>query len=656
MKGHRDPNRCPFFFCARFKETEDGKETSGIQEGRGGNRAAARCQYETRPWNAGRRDEAGWQGRTQAKSTLKPRKRQTQTPMNEDIVNNLLVRQSRMEEVRDGFEDCMQTAFDYVNPRRYDMQGTSVRGAKRKTKMYDGVAQDAFLDWVSGMLGWGVSENNLWQRAAIAEKDLRDSDAVQRFLDDATEQMYWEFNAGNFYDALPEQLQDGGSGGTAVMLTEESSDLGHCLHRVPHPGRYWIAENQDYEVDVYHEMVTMTARQAVQKYSERGDSLPQAVKTWADDPKSALWECRFLECICPADDPSVFGRKAVSADYALVTLLYDMSAGGGAAADSLKLTSADRLVRMQPLSYFSSTVWRFRRNSDELYGYSPTMDVMTMIEAAQQHAFNLANMGNRAANPTKFIPKEGTAWSFLPGATNTYGNEKRIAYTMEMAKEYPIAIDRENKIHELIRKRYGYQVWNMMPLFQAKRERTQATEIMEARADQARLLVGQMNNFWRSGIGPTYDNVWYIASRAGRMPEAPAELQERQGQDIIRPLFVGPLSELQIYANKLTGVQQGLRLLSEVAEIVGRHISAEMAAEIYDNVDLRKLSEHICDYSGFPQKLMRSDAEADARAAERARRALQQEQAATAQKVAAASAQLGKPVSPESLMATAGAM
>ncbi len=545
----------------------------------------------------------------------------------------------------------MQSAFDYVNPRRYDMAGTATKGAKRKTKMYDGVAQDAFWDWVNGVLGWGVSESLIWQRAAISEKGLRDSDAVQYWLDEATEQMSWEFTTGNFYDCFPEQVQDGGSGGTAVMITEEAMDLSCSVHRVPHPGAYWIAEDAEGRPNVYHERLPLTARQAFGRFNNPTDTLHPTIRKWAKDPSACLSECQFMQCICPADDPAIFTQRMTQKRWAIVTYLESMTGSMGHVPESVIQSDSDRLVRVEGLDFFSPTVWRFRKNSDEPYGYSPAFDVMTMIEAAQQHGFNLMNMGNRAADPVTWNPEELRGHvSYLPGAKNYYGNEKRIGVTMPTAGEYPVAVDRENKVHELIRKRYGWHVWNAILGFQLKKERVQAAEVEAARSDQARLLTGQMNNLWRCGVRPTYDNVFYIASRAGRMPDPPAELQDKRGKDIIVPVFVGPLSQIQIYATKLGGVQQGLRLLADIAEVVGRHVGSETAAQIYDRVKLPDLSEYVCDYSGFPQHLMRTDEEVEQVIVSREQRQRANEAAEQAQRIAAASAQLGKEPGRNSLL------
>ncbi|MCK9598501.1 MAG: portal protein [Sphaerochaeta sp.] len=576
---------------------------------------------------------------------------------NDVLVTNLLNRQLRLEQVRAGFEDEMDLAFRYVNPRRYRTGG--VQGAQRKTKMYDGVAQDAFFDWVAGMEGWGVSENLDWHRAAISTPKLRDSDSVQRWLDEYTEQMAWEFQTGNLYECMPEYYQDAGSGGTAVTLTEESHDLSRCVHRVPHPGTYWIAENDEHEIDIYHELTTMTCRQAVEKFGGADDTLPKLIRDWSVDPQGSLWECDFLTCICPADDKAIFERNVTVGrkPYAAVTVLYRVSAGSGVPSDGVltDIAAGDRLVRVQGYDYFPATVWRFRRNSDEIYGFSPAMDVMSVIEAAQQHAYNLMNMGNFAARPMMAVPDDKrSSFRYLPGERFKYADEKRIPMPIPMGGEYPIAVDRENKIHDLIRKRYGYHVWNMLPLLQQKKERVQATEVLEGRADQARLLVGQFNNFWRGGMRPTYNNVAQIAARAGRLPAAPNVLQEYRGRDIVIPMFVGPLSVLQLQTASLGRLRGGLSLLGDVAEILGRHVGAEEAAKIYARVRLPDLAEYICDHSFFPQQLMNDDETTAAIIAAREQRAAALQEAMAAQKLAAAAGQMGKPVDESSLLARVG--
>ncbi len=585
--------------------------------------------------------------------------------MNDQIVTALLTADARMKEVRYGFEDSMQTAFNWVNPRRYDMTGSAVKGAKRKTKMYDGVAQDAFLTWRDGIIGWFVgpavtSTGPGWQKAALGNvpglsfadtQRLRDDDQVKAYLQDYTDQMRREIDASNFYDAEGEWLQDLGSGGTGTIVPQESADLSRAVLRVPHPARYWIDQNQDFETDVYHEELTLTARQCLQKYNKPGDTLHPTITKWAKEANSANWEVTLLQCVRPAGD-SIFPQKLKWSKYVIVTIVQEMHAGAGTPADTQMRDPGERLVRIEPLSRFTPTVCRMRRNSDELYGYSQAMDVLTVIEAAQQHAMNLLDMGNFAARPIMAVPEEGrTSFSRLPGARFYYGSEKRIPTAVPMGGEYPIAIDREDKLHRLIYARYGYDLWRMMAVYQQKRERNQAYEVSEGRVDQARLMVSQTGNLWKSGIVPAYNSIAQIAADAGRLPESPAVLQDLIGKDVIVIDPIGPLSQLQELAATVSPLQQGMRFLADIAEIVGRHISPQMAAQLYHRVNLPDLAESALDKTGFPRRLMRSDEDVAALTARDQQQVEAQQQALNAQKLAAAAAQMGKPVDETSLLA-----
>jgi len=586
--------------------------------------------------------------------------------MRAELVANLLNRHKRMVEVRDSCEDAMQAAFNYVNPRRYDMTGTAPKGAKRATKMYDGVAQDAFLTWRDGIIGWFVgpavtSRGPGWHKAALGRipgipferaRSLRDNDRVKGYLQDYTDEMRYEIDAAKFYDSEGEWLQDLGSAGTGTIVVEEAMRMDRASLRVPHPGQYWIARNRDGEIDVYHEQVTMTAREALQRYDKPGDTLNATVRQWAKEADASLADCTFLQCICPADEPGIFPRRMTYKPWALVTILYDMTGAGGRAEPQPVLNDAQRLVRVEGMDYFSPAVCRLRTNSDEVYGRSPAMDVMAVIEACQEHGYNLMNLGNHAANPMRFVPAEKRLdWNFRPGATNTYSQEKRIAYGFPMATEYPVAVDREDKLHRLIYSRYGYDLFRMMQMYQEKRERNQAYEIAEAAAQQARLMVSQTGNMWQGGIVPVYNNIAWIASRSGRMPTAPPELQDQVGKDIVIVDPVSPLSQLQEMAAMVSPLQQGMNFLAQIAEVVGRHVSPEMARQIYHRVNLPDLAEFALDKTGFPRRLMRTDGEVATLVEQDEQRAAAAEQARNAREIAAAYAQLGKPVAGNSLLA-----
>lgn len=586
---------------------------------------------------------------------------------NAEIVTALLTAQARMVEVRATYEDAMQSAFNYVNPRRYDMSGTASRGAKRKTKMYDGVAQDAFLTWRDGIIGWFVgpavtSTGPGWHKAALGSirgltfeqtLSLRNDDAVKRYLQDYTDQQRWEFDASNFYDVEGEWLQDLGSGGTGIVVPSESRDMSRAILRVPHPARCWIDQNEDFEIDALHEEKPFTARQCFRKYSKPGDTLHPTIKKWAEKAESAGWEVTLLECVRPSNDP-IFGGRVLWSKYVIVTIVSAMHGGVGSTAETDMKDPGSRFVRIQPLSYFSPTVCRLRRNSDELYGYSQAMDVLCVIEAAQQHAYNLMNMGNHAADPMWAVPKEDrNSFSKLPGSRFGYGSEKRLPVPLYQGGEYPIALDREDKMHALIRARYGYALWNMMGLYQQKKERNQAYEVAAAEAQQARLMVSQTGSMWKGGIVPIYNALAKIAGEAGRLPDPPAILQDYVGQDVIVVDPIGPLSQLQELAATVSPLQQGMQFLASIAEIIGRHVSPRMAAQLYHRINLPDLAEFALDKTGFPRRLMREDDEVDALIALDEQQEAAAAAAQNAQRIAAAAGEMSQPVDESSLLAGA---
>ena len=510
----------------------------------------------------------------------------------DELAQTLVKRHRSMEEIRQPYEELIQSSLDYVNPRRYDFAGVKDPGMVRKTKQYDGTAQDAFLSWVDGILGWYISKSLLWFDSYIPNRELRQVDHIITYCQEYTEQMGYEFRSSNFYDVFPEYLRDGGGSGTGTMLTEEAKDKKRIIHTVPHPGKVYILEDSEGNVNVEHLTFTLTARQADEKFP--GGNFNENFRKCLSDPVRCDTKFDFIQCIFPSDDRAISPTKIGKKKWANVYVLVGSKDSVGLANTATEST----VVEIgNGYSYNPATVWRFRKNSDEIYGYSPAMDVMCSITASQQIGKSLIHMGNLAAATPTNIPEEMAAtFSMLPNARNTYSDPSRIAMPMPLGGEYPIAKDREDYIHELIRKRYGDQFWSAMIMLAQKTERVPATQVMELRADQAMMLVGQIDNLGSRGIAPIWDSVAAIAIRAGRMPPAPQELLDAKTEMNIK--FIGPLAKFQDQMWKTNSLKQTLQTVAGLGQMLG--------PQVFDGVKVNDTVEYMWESGGSPRDLYRS--------------------------------------------------
>jgi hypothetical protein len=185
-----------------------------------------------------------------------------------------------------------------------------------------------------------------------------------------------------------------------------------------------------------------------------------------------------------------------------------------------------------------------------------------------------------------------------PDGFNYFENSKDIISPINTGINFPIGIDREEKLQKLIEDKYRVEFF--LILARSEREMT-ATEIMERQAEKAVLMGPQVDRLITEGLSKVFDIVSEIEDRAGRLPSPPRILSDSSSDISIR--FVGPLAQAQRRLFKMQPIKNGLNELGQ-ASVLFPHI--------VDRIDEDKLSEEILDSADFPQTLMRSDTELQA--------------------------------------------
>ena len=247
-------------------------------------------------------------------------------------------------------------------------------------------------------------------------------------------------------------------------------------------------------------------------------------------------------------------------------------------------------------------VWRLRKNSDEIYGYSPAHDAMTTILSINQMDKTLLEAAHLAVKPALNIPEHMRGnTQIMPNGHNYYpsGSPDRISHFGNQAN-YPIGIDREERMQRIIEDKYRVEFF--MILARAEREMT-ATEVMERQSEKAVLLGPQVDRLIQEGLTKVFDVVSDIADKAGRLPEPPqilfdaAQVGAIQGIDI---RFTGPLAQAQKMLFNMRPIKNALNELAQASVIFPR---------VLQRVNEDKLAEAILDSTDFPQNLMRTDDE-----------------------------------------------
>jgi hypothetical protein len=499
------------------------------------------------------------------------------------------------EEVKRDYEDLLYDIARFVNPRRQlikDAQKYDNKGLARGKDSYSGVPNSALSVWADGMQGHMVSQSLKWFKTTMGLRELNEIDEVQQYLQWYDEAMYGEFNRSNFYSVIGEWFRDAGSTGTAPLYVEEDFNRSRAVCTPMHLREIFISENMFGEVDTVFRKFFLTARQAVQKFGT--SKLNKNIIDCATSNSEKRFE--FIHAIFPNDN-IVYG--SILSEHKPIASVYLQQEGnvGVPDGDILQKSGYD----LNPYA-----VWRLRKNSDEIYGYSPSADAMVEIKQLNQIGNTLLKAAHMAVESPLNVPERMRGNVRIePNGLNYYEKGGDLIAPIRTNINFPVGIDREEKIQRIIEDKYRVEFF--LILSRAEREMT-ATEIMERQAEKAVLLGPQVDRLEQEGLSKVFNLLADIAEKAGRLPQPPQVLvdyvgeMERRGIQpaTIEPTFIGPLAQAQRRLFQMQPIKNGLNELASASVVF---------PECLDRINPDKLAEHILDSTDFPQSIMRTDIE-----------------------------------------------
>ena len=477
------------------------------------------------------------------------------------------------------------------------------------------------------MQGFLVSESLNWFKSEMSDARLNKVDEVRGWLQEYDRAMYLAFRRSNFYPTLPLYFRDAGSIGTATIYTEEDLATGTQVHTCIHPREVFIDENKFGSVDTVFRKFEMTARQAVQRFGK--DNLANSIVQNADKEPSKPH--LFWHSVFPSGDTWAPGDGKKK--YRSIYFMAEETKEGGSS-----------VVREKGYDIFPYAVWRFRKNSDEVYGYSPAADAIVEVFSLNQISKDMLEASHLSVKSANNVPEEmrGNV-RITPGGNNYYTDPSRIIMPIQANVNFPIGIDREERLQKSIEDKYRVEFF--LTLARAEREMT-AFEISERQSEKAVLMGPQVDQLYHEGLTPIFNIVSEIEDKGGRLPPPPDVLQEFPDASI-NVTLTGPLAQAQKRLFKLQPINNGINALAPLGQIF---------PNITKKVREMEMAEEILEATAFPQHLIRSDEEVAEMIQAEQEAAAQQQAMEQAGAIADAVPKLSKSVEPNSpIEALAGA-
>jgi hypothetical protein len=545
-----------------------------------------------------------------------------------------------MEEIRRDYEDGLwKDIARFCNPRRENISDESrfdEKGQRRGKDSYDGTALGSLNTWADGMQGFLVS--GAWFKSEMENPELNRIDAVREWLQIYDRKMYSAFERSNFYAVLAEWFRDAGSIGTATLFTQEEIGSGRISHISVHPREIWIAENNFAEVDTVHRKFFLTARAAFQEFGDRvSDTIKNNLKS---DPNK---EHEFIHAVFPNTDRVIGKQNSTNKPFRSVYIETKAS------PNNLTPTSGGtNIVRDSGFDINPYAVWRFRKNSDEIYGYSPAADGLVETFGLNQFAKTRIEFAHKSVAPALNVPEEmrGRVRN-TPSGHNYYDKSDRVITPISLGGNYPISVQETESLQKSLEDKFRVEFFRA---FIGRQGEATATEIMAIKGEQAGLMSAQTDRLYIEGLRRIFDIVSDIEDKRGAfleengMPPVPREIVESGGR--INFVLTGPLAQAQRRILELDPALRTIEALATSAEVLG--------PEVLDVINKDEYAEFIAESGNMPQRLINPQ---DVRESMRRARAERQQQLLQQQMLiegAKAAPGVSGPVDENSILAKAG--
>jgi hypothetical protein len=507
-------------------------------------------------------------------------------------------RWERLRSQRATIETLWQEIAELVWPDRADFTVRRQEGERRGQRQFDSGPQTALEQLSSGL--WGAVTNSAtdWFHVRHPDPEVSSDSDVHPWLEACRASMRDAFSANGsaFYAQVQEVYKDLGAFGTACLYVGEREAQGRLVFRAHSVSTFCIDVDDWGQVDTVVRRFRFTARQAHQRW---GDAAGERVLRALD--RDPMREFEFLHIVEPNPDADArrdgwrwmpFRSLHVSCEGK------DVVQEGG--------------FRVLPYC-----VPRWSTAQGGLYGQSPAMQALADIKVLNQLERLKLVAGQKMADPTLLTADEGTLRSvravpggIIYGGVDADGRPRVVPLVTgaDLRVYEAMAEQKRNAIREAFH--------NTLMLMQPRANAT-ATEILERREEQLRLLGPQLSRIETELLDPLTRVVFDMLLDLGAFPQVP-EVLLADGR--VKIEYVSPLTTAQ----RSGAAANVMRAMQAVVPL------SQSMPGILDNFDADEVGRGIARGYDLPAAMLRDAREVAEQRAQQAAAAAEAQQAAEA--------------------------
>ncbi len=451
---------------------------------------------------------------------------------------------------RHSYEAHWSDVRDYIEPqrgRRINSRADDTnKGNRPDTKRVNGTATRALNILASGMQSGLTSKARQWFLLSHPDPDMNRYRPVRVWFDQVQDILEGIFSRSNIYSSFLHVYKEMAAFGQgAVLLTSHPDKV---LYTKPYTtGTYYMSTDEWGDIDAFFQTEYLTPRQIIALYGRENVS-SDVIHAY----ETGKYEKRFEVVNAFLLHPEQYG---IATDERRPVASVHFPASSDTDDKFLKISGYRSFPVMTP---------RWDVIDNDVYGQSPTRDVICDIKMLQSMDFDMLKGVKKTVSPPWRIPPEldRRGLNTSPDALNVVSsmNENAVAplFTQQMnVQQLQMKIEAvENNIRD------GYYNSLFLALLTQDNPQMTAREVAERHEEKLLMLGPVLERIHNELLDPVLARTYLIASDAGLIPPPPAELENAP----VQVEYVSILSQAQ-KAVGVNRIEQSLTFMANLASI-----------------------------------------------------------------------------------------
>ena len=491
----------------------------------------------------------------------------------------LLKRYDRLKADRHNWDQLWEELAVFLMPSKIDFITKSTKGTKRAAEVYDSTGIHSLQILAASLHGSLTSPSTKWFGLRFREDALNEDKEAKDWLEKCSQGMFQEFGKSNFSTEVAEAYQDMVGFGTAALQfdvkTKEANFDGFNF-RACHLAEVVVAESVEGRIDTVFRKLTLSARQAHQKFGDNcGEKSMKALET---DPDK---EFDYIQAVFPRELKGESTMVAPPSQRPWACYFISV--------DDKKICKESGYYELPFM------VPRWSKTTGDIYGFGPGCvarpDIKTLNEARKL----AMKAWEKSIDPPLQALQNGILGKIdMRPSTVTYVRDMNNLEPLVNATNWNADQLMLTDVRASVRRIFFSDQLELNDGPQMT-----ATEVQVRYELMQRLLGPTLGRLQSEFLNPIVERAFYSMLRGNALPPMPEILQEVGGDLDIE--YVGPLARSQ-KMDEVTGIQRAIDGIMQLAQV---------NPEVLDIVDVDKAGRTISDRLGAPADILRGVEQVD---------------------------------------------